>query len=91
MPNLLTSSVLIWYAILLSASGLQIMRPEKFEIREYYSIGLPLILAMTIWVHPEIYNGLPSNLAHFVNNPLSPALLLAIFLTLIFILNRKKN
>jgi xanthine permease XanP len=91
MPNLLISSVLMWYAILLSTSGLQIMHPEKFEIREYYSIGLPLILAMTIWVHPEIYNGLPKNIARFINNPLSPALLLAIFLTLIFYIKSKKE
>lgn len=91
MPNLLIASVLMWYAVLLSISGLQVMQPNKFEIREYYSIGLPFIFAMTIWANPHIYSNLPKFITRMISNPLLPSLLIAIFLTLIFYIKSQKK
>ena len=84
LPPAVVGAALIFTGSLLVVGGIQIMARTTLDLRKTFSIGVPLLLALSHQVFPAYYGALPAWLKLFAGSSLSIATLLAVGLNLAF-------
>ena len=91
VPYPLIGVILMWYGVMLIGSGLRTMNSKEFDIQEVFSVGFGIIGVITVLVYPGIYAMAPYYLGEIIKQPLTSGLVLAIILTILFNVRRKKD
>lgn len=90
MPEILIGVMMIWYGVMMIGSGLKLMNTNTFDIQETYVIGFALFIVISIMSYPNVYNVLSPELKEIIKEPVTTGLILAMCLTLILNIKRKK-
>jgi len=91
MPEPVMGAVLVYVASFMIVGGLQIITTRMLDARKTFSVGIPLIFALSVEIVPGLYGGVPTVLQPLFTSMLSLGTVLAVLLNLVFRLGVAKS
>jgi NCS2 family nucleobase:cation symporter-2 len=84
LPLEIAGAILIFTAVFLIVSGIQVMMVRGLDLRAGFAIGIALFVGLLTQVNPEYFDHLPDWLQTITSDMLTVCLAVAIALTLVF-------
>jgi xanthine permease XanP len=90
MPRSLMGAVLIFVAVFIFVSGLQIIAARLLDVRRTFVIGLAFIIGFAVDLSPSYFSALPAVVQPLVSSSLVTGMIAAILLNLVFRIGTRK-
>ncbi|QEY31107.1 hypothetical protein EVJ50_01390 [Synechococcus sp. RSCCF101] len=91
MPRPVMAAALFFNGCLILVGGMEISFRRAITIRDTFTIGIALLMALATLVKPDFFARLPHWSQPITDSPIAVATLLAVLVNLLFLLGRSRN